>query len=80
VSGPNLGWLNLSRDGRCLFAGDAGNVIDTHRHMTVATLGALVDSRYNIEIEWVGRRVCAACPRESLGYLHVPSQCGAGTG
>jgi hypothetical protein len=77
VSGPNLGWVNLSRDGRYLFAGDAGNVINTHTRMTIRKLGALVDSRYNIEIDWAGRRVCAAYPRESLGYLHVASRCGA---
>jgi hypothetical protein len=77
VSGPNLGWLNLSRDGRYLFAGDAGNVISTATRRTVATMGALVDSRYNIEIDWAGRHVCAAYPRESLGYLHVAPPCGA---
>jgi hypothetical protein len=36
VSGPNLGWLNLSRDGRYLFAGDAGSVINTHTRTSVA--------------------------------------------
>jgi DNA-binding beta-propeller fold protein YncE len=80
VSGPNLGWLNLSRDGRYLFAGDAGNVINTRTHTTVAMMGALVDSRYNVEIDWSGHHVCAAYPRESLGYLHVAERCGASAG
>jgi hypothetical protein len=80
VSGRDVGWLNLSRDGHYLLAGDAGNVIDTHTRTTVATMGALVDSRYNIEVDWAGPRVCAAYPRESLGYLHVASQCGASAG
>ncbi len=80
VSGPNFGWLNLSRDGRYLFAGRAGNVIDTQTRSTVARIGALVDSRENIEIDWAGARVCAAYPRESLGYLHIASPCGAPTG
>ena len=75
ISGPHLGWLNLSRDGHYVFAGDAGNVIDTRTHTTVATMGALVNSRYNIEVDWAGSRVCAAYPRESLGYLHVAPQC-----
>jgi hypothetical protein len=75
VSGANLGWLNLSRDGRYLFAGDAGNVINTRTRTTVARIGALADSRYNIEIDWAGPRVCAMYPRESLGYLRVASQC-----
>ena len=73
---PTLGWLNLSRDGRYLFAGGAGDVINTQTRTTVATMRALVDSRYNIEIDWAGPRVCAAYPRASLGYLHIASQCG----
>jgi hypothetical protein len=80
VSGPNLGWLNLSRDGRYLFAGRAGNVINTQTRTTVSSIGALIDSRYNIEIDWAGTRVCAAYPRESLGYLHVASPCGTPAG
>jgi DNA-binding beta-propeller fold protein YncE len=80
VSSPNLGWLNLSRDGRYLFVGTAGNVIDTTTHKTIAVIGALAGSRYNIEVDWSGRRVCAAYPRESLGYLHVAPQCRARTG
>jgi DNA-binding beta-propeller fold protein YncE len=73
------GWLNLSRDGRYLFVGNAGNVIDTRTRKTVATMGALTHSRYNIEVDWSGPRVCAAYPRESLGYLQVAPQCSART-
>jgi DNA-binding beta-propeller fold protein YncE len=80
VSGPDLGWLNLSRDGRYLFAGDAGDVIDTQSRRTVGRIAALVHSRYNIEVDWAGSRVCAAYPRESLGYVRVASQCGANAG
>lgn len=80
VSGRHIGWLNLSRDGRYLFAGDAGNVINTRTRTTVAKMGALVDSRYNIEIDWAGSRVCAAYPRESLGYLDVAPECSAAAG
>jgi DNA-binding beta-propeller fold protein YncE len=74
------GWLNLSRDGREVFVGNAGNVIDTRTRKTVATLGALTGSRYNIEIDWSGPTVCAAYPRESLGYLRVAPQCSPRTG
>jgi DNA-binding beta-propeller fold protein YncE len=74
------GWLNLSRDGRYLFVGNAGNVIDTATRKTVAMIGALTGSRYNIEVDWSGPRVCAAYPRESLGYLHVAPQCSARAG
>jgi DNA-binding beta-propeller fold protein YncE len=74
------GWLNLSRDGRYLFVGNAGNVINTRTRKTLATMGALAGSRYNIEVDWSGRRVCAAYPRESLGYLHVAPRCSPRTG
>jgi DNA-binding beta-propeller fold protein YncE len=80
VSGSKLGWVNLSRDGRYLFAGDAGNMINTQTRKTVAMLGALVDSSKNIEIDWAGSSVCSAYPRESLGYLHVASPCSAPAG
>ena len=40
------------RNGRYLFAGDAGNVINTQTRTTVARMGALVNSRYNIEIDF----------------------------
>jgi DNA-binding beta-propeller fold protein YncE len=73
-------WLNLSRDGRYLFVGNSGNVIDTTTRSTVAMIGALTYSRYNIEVDWSGTRVCAAYPRESLGYLYVAPPCSAQTG
>jgi DNA-binding beta-propeller fold protein YncE len=80
VSGSALQWLNLSRDGRYLFAGNAGNVINTATRKTVATIPALVGSRYSIEVDWSRARVCAAYARESLGYRHVAPRCSAGRG
>jgi len=73
-------WLNLSRDGRYLFVGDSGDVIDTTTRRTVATIGAMTSSRYNIEVDWSGTKVCAAYPRESLGYLHITQPCGSRAG
>ena len=73
-------WLNLSRDGRYLFVGNSGTVIDTATRRTVATISALIASRYNIEVDWSGKRVCAAYPRASLGYLHVTPPCSDQTG
>jgi DNA-binding beta-propeller fold protein YncE len=78
VRDGSLGWLNLSRDGRYLFAGGTGDVINT-RTRKVARIGAPADSRYNIEIDWAGSRMCAAYPRESLGYLGVASRCSSAT-
>jgi DNA-binding beta-propeller fold protein YncE len=74
------GWLNLSRDGRYLFVGLAGNVINTQTRKSVARIGALVRSRYNLEVDWSGRRACATYPRASVGYLHIAPRCSARTG
>jgi hypothetical protein len=80
INGGAPDWLNLSRDGRYVFVGNSGTVIDTTTRRTVATISALLGSRYNIEVDWSGPRVCAAYPRASLGYLHVTPACSDQTG
>jgi hypothetical protein len=46
------GWLHHSRDGRYVFVGDSGDVIDTSLRKTVITLPALANSRKEIEIDF----------------------------
>jgi DNA-binding beta-propeller fold protein YncE len=47
------GWLVHSRDGRYVFVGESGDVIDTRTRSVVATLPALVDDRHGfIEVNW----------------------------
>jgi YVTN family beta-propeller protein len=42
-----------SRDGRYVFVGESGDVIDTRTRSVVATLPALVDDRHGfIEVNW----------------------------
>ena len=48
------GWLHHSRDGRYVFVGDSGDVIDTKTRKTVMTLPALANSRKEIEIDFEG--------------------------
>jgi DNA-binding beta-propeller fold protein YncE len=48
------GWLHHSRDGRYVFVGDSGDVIDTSSRTTVARLPAMADSRVEIEIDFQG--------------------------
>ena len=48
------GWLHHSRDGRYVFVGDSGDVIDTRLRKTVMTLPALANSRKEIEIDFEG--------------------------
>ena len=45
-------WLHHSRDGRYVFVGDAGDVIDTSLRKTTMTLTAMANSRKEIEIDF----------------------------
>src|SRR5215469_14889568 len=48
------GWLHHSGDGRYVFVGDSGDVIDTTLRKTAMTLPALANSRTDIEIDFEG--------------------------
>jgi hypothetical protein len=48
-----LGWLQHSSDGRLVFVGDAGDVIDTTKREEIANLEALHQSRLLLEVDWV---------------------------
>jgi hypothetical protein len=48
------GWLHHSRDGRYVFVGDSGDVIDTRLRKRAMTLPALANSRTEIEIDFEG--------------------------
>jgi DNA-binding beta-propeller fold protein YncE len=62
------GWLHLSMDGRYLFVGDSGDVIDTTTGGTVANLSAMANSRVEIEVDMQDGRVVAAMnQRNSIG-------------
>jgi DNA-binding beta-propeller fold protein YncE len=63
------GWLQHSRDGRYVYVGDAGDVIDTHTFRVVAHLPALRQSRKMLEIDWRNGRPVASTSRQGLGYL-----------
>jgi hypothetical protein len=46
------GWLHHSRNGRYVFVGDSGDVIDTVLRKTAMTLPALANTRKDIEIDF----------------------------
>jgi hypothetical protein len=48
------GWLHHSRDGRYVFVGDSGDVIDTTLRKTTMKLPAMANSRTEIEIDFEG--------------------------
>jgi len=47
-----LGWLQHSADGRFVYVGDAGDVIDTTKREEIANLEALHQSRLLVEVDW----------------------------
>jgi hypothetical protein len=49
-----IGSLLHSADGRFVYVGDAGDVIDTRSREIVANLEALHNSRVQLEVDWVG--------------------------
>lgn len=63
------GWLQLSRDGRYLYVGDSGDVIDTRTRKVVADLPAMRNSRKTLEIWWRGGVPVFVGARTSAGQL-----------
>jgi YVTN family beta-propeller protein len=64
------GWLHHSQNGRYVFVGDSGDVIDTKLRKTVMTLPALANSRKAIEINFedgAPRPTWAMNNRSSIG-------------
>jgi len=61
------GWLQTSLDGRYLYVGDDGDVIDLRTHRVAAFLPALRNSRYQLEIVWRGRMPVATSTRSGIG-------------
>jgi hypothetical protein len=58
-----IGSLLHSSDGRFVYVGDAGDVIDTRTRQVVANLEALHNSRVELEMDWVGGK--AVFPKRS---------------
>ena len=53
VSCARIGSLQHSADGRFVYVGDAGDVIDVQKREPVANLAALRNSRIHLEVDWV---------------------------
>lgn len=63
------GWLQHSRDGRFVYVGDSGDVIDAHTLKVVAYLAPLRNTRKMLEIDWRGGLPVATTSRQGLGYV-----------
>jgi DNA-binding beta-propeller fold protein YncE len=66
---PNDGWLQASRDGRYVYVGRAGDVIDTRTLKVAGFLPPLQLTADSLEIDWRGGRPVATTSRYGLGYV-----------
>jgi DNA-binding beta-propeller fold protein YncE len=66
---PNDGWLQASRDGRYVYVGRAGDVIDTSTFTIVDFLPPLQKTADFLEIDWRGGKPVSTTSRYGLGYL-----------
>jgi DNA-binding beta-propeller fold protein YncE len=69
---PDDGWLQTSRNGRYLYVGRSGDVIDTRTNKIVAYRPAIGDTADFLEIDWRHGRPVATTNRYSVGYARRP--------
>jgi DNA-binding beta-propeller fold protein YncE len=65
------GWLLHSLDGRFVYVGDAGDVIDTRTRQSVAFLQPLANTRKFIEIDWQNGVPITTSTRYGKGYAGI---------
>jgi DNA-binding beta-propeller fold protein YncE len=66
------GWLQHSLDGRFVYAGDAGDVIDTATRKVVAHLAPLRNTRKFLEIDWQNGWPLISSQTKGVGYVTHP--------
>jgi DNA-binding beta-propeller fold protein YncE len=66
---PNDGWLQHSRDGRYVYVGRAGDVIDTRTRKVVAFLPPMQETADFLEIDWRKGRPVSTTNRYGIGYV-----------
>lgn len=68
------GWLEYSRDGRFLYVGDVGDVINTSTNKVVTNIGTLYNTRKMIEVDFQNGAVSyVPINRASVGFGGVTS-------
>ena len=63
------GWLQHSLDGRFVYVGDSGEVINTATRTVLTTLPTLANTRKSLEIDWAGGVPVATSGRTGVGYV-----------
>jgi DNA-binding beta-propeller fold protein YncE len=66
------GWIQHSRDGRFVFVGDCGDVIDAASRRVIANLPALRNTRKHLEINWQNGKPISTSTRSGMGYGRRP--------
>jgi DNA-binding beta-propeller fold protein YncE len=69
---PNDGWLQHTRNGRYVYVGRSGDVIDTRTRKIVDYLPPLQDTADFLEIDWKDGRPVATTSRYGVGYVRRP--------
>jgi DNA-binding beta-propeller fold protein YncE len=63
------GWLQHSLDGRFVYVGDSGEVIETATRRVLTRLSTLANTRKFLEIDWRGGVPVATSSRSGVGYV-----------
>jgi len=63
------GWLLHSRDGRYVWVGDSGDVIDTVQRKSIMNLDSLFNTRKYLEIDYSNGAAIFSTQRHGLGYV-----------
>ena len=63
------GWLQHSLDGRFVYVGDSGEVINTANRQILTTLRTLANTRKSLEIDWQNGVPIATSGRSGVGHV-----------
>ena len=63
------GWIQRSLDGRFVYVGDSGSVIETATNKVVGDIPTLVETKLCIEIDWAGGVPVATSGRTGIGEV-----------
>jgi hypothetical protein len=63
------GWLQRSTDGRFVFVGDSGSVIETATWKVIANLPTLLNTKISIEVDWENGLPTATSGRTGVGEV-----------
>ena len=63
------GWIQASIDGRFMFIGDSGEVIETATRKVLASIPTLLNTKVSIEVEWANGVPVATSTRSGVGKV-----------